>query len=95
MLRDKLQTLFVELDFPAQITGLASLFKVHFTTDEILNYRGAASSDKNLEHEVFLGMLNEGIQLGPSCEGNLSVPMGEEEVDALVEAMRRVVQRVR
>ena len=95
VLREKIQTLFVELNFPAQITGLASLFKVHFTSEEIVNYREAASSDKDLEHQVFLGMLNEGIQLGPSCEGNLSTPMGEEEVDAIVEAMSRVIQRVR
>ena len=95
MLRAKVQTMFAELEFPAQITGLASLFKIHFTTEEIVNYRGSASSDKHLEHEVFLGLLNEGIQLGPSCEGNVSAPMGEQEIDALVEALRRVIQQLR
>ena len=93
-LRAKLQSLFDELDFPAQVTGLASLFKIHFTREPLVNYRVAAAADKALEHEMFLGLLNEGIQLGATCEGNVSTPMGEEEVDALVEAVRRVIQRM-
>ncbi len=93
-LRAKLQTLFDELDFPAQVAGLGSLFQIHFTREELVNYRSAASADKALEHEMFLGLMNEGILIGASCQGNLSTPMGIEEVDALVEAVRRVIQRM-
>ena len=41
-----------------------------------------------------MGLLNEGIQIDRSCAGNLSTPMGEEEVDAFVEAMRNVIPRL-
>ena len=93
-LREKLRTLFAELSFPAQVTGIASLFKIQFTQREIISYRDAAESDKRLERQVFLGLLNEGIQVDRSCAGNLSTPMGEEEVDAFVEAMSRVIPRL-
>lgn len=92
ILRDKLQTLFAEMDFPAQVMGIASLFKIHFTQDDILNYRSVAGANKDLAQQVFWGLLNEGIQLGPLCDGNLSTPMGDGEIDEFVSAMGRVIQ---
>ena len=43
---------------------------------------------------VFTGLLNEGILLQGKCAGALSVLTTAEEVDTLVDAVRRVVQRV-
>ena len=93
-LREKLQTLFAELSFPAQVTGIASLFKIHITQNEIFSYRDAATSNKELERQMFMGLLNEGIQIDRSCAGNLSTPMGVEELDAFVEAVGRVIPRL-
>lgn len=92
-LRQKLRSLFAELEVPAQVTGMGSLFNVHFTPGEVRTYRDTATRDDSLYHTVFLGLMNEGIFISPRLMGCLTTPMGEAEVDAFVEAMRRVVSR--
>ena len=44
---------------------------------------------------VFTGLLNEGVLLQTSGAGALGVMTTEAEIDALVDAVQRVVTRVR
>mgnify|MGYP001375164504 CR=1 FL=1 len=90
-LRSKLRAVFDELDIPAQVTGVASLFGIHFTSEEIVDYRSTLSGDKALKGALSTGLLNEGVMLG----GALSKLTTETEVDTFVDSMRRVIQRVR
>ena len=90
-LRSKLRAVFDELEVPAQVTGVASLFGIHFTSEEITDYRSTLTGDKALSQALFTGLLNEGVLLG----GALSALTEDEHVDTLVDATRRVIQRVR
>ena len=95
MLRGKLRAVFGELEVPAQITGVASLFGIHFTSEEITDYRSVIRADQQMSKALFTGLLNEGILLQAGCGGSLSTLTTESEIDTLVDATRGVVQRVR
>ena len=75
------------------VTGIGSLFGIHFTDQPIRHYRDIATTDKALAERVFLGMLNEGFLLAPNLVGATSMALGEVEVDAFVRAFRRVLTR--
>ena len=93
-LRAKLQAVLDELEVQAVVTGIASLFAISFGVDSVRDYRSKLQGDPAMSSAVFTGLLNEGILLQEKCAGALSVLTTEEEVDTLVDAVRRVVQRV-
>ncbi len=93
MLRQGIRQVCSELEQPVLVTGLGSLFGIHFTDDPIRNYRDIARCDKALSERVFMGMLNEGFLLAPNLVGAMSTALGEVEVDAFVRGFRRVLQR--
>ena len=93
MLRQGVRQVCSELEQPVLVTGLGSLFGIHFTDQPIRNYRDIAACDKALSERVFMGMLNEGFLLAPNLVGAMSTALGEVEVDAFVRGFRRVLQR--
>ncbi len=92
-LRHGLREVGQELEVPVQVTGLGSLFGIHFQDDTLVGYRDLARADSAFRHNVFLGLLNEGILMAPNLVGAVSTVVGEAEVDTFVEAFRRVLQR--
>ena len=95
LLRTKLRAALGDAGVPAQVTGIASLFGVHFTSRPIRDYRDVVAGDAEMTKAVFTGMLNEGILLQTSCAGSLGVMTGEAEIDTLVSTFGRVAARVR
>ena len=93
-LRAKLRAVFDELEVPCHITGTASFFGMHITSDPIRDYRSSLRSDKAMRNALFMGLVNEGVLLQESCAGALSTLTTESEVDALVDAVREVLQRI-
>ena len=93
-LRQGLREAGQALEVPVQLTGLGSLFGIHFTAGELVGYRDIAQADPAWRHQVFLGLLNEGILLAPNLVGAVSTVIGEAEVDAFVAAFRRVLERL-
>lgn len=87
-LRAHLTEVFEEVRVKARVTGVASLFNIHFTEQEIIDYRDAAMADKELALLLFLDLLNRGISLAPRGMGCLSTPMTETELDALVKTVK-------
>ena len=94
-LRAKLRAVFDEFEVKAQVTGTGSLFGIHFTSEEIVDYRNVIRGDSQMRRALFTGLLNEGILLQTGTAGALNVLTTKSEVDTLVDATRRVVQRVR
>ena len=94
-LRAKLRAVFDELEVQAQVTGIGSLFGIHFTSEEIVDYRTVVRGDGRMRKALFTGLLNEGVLLQGSAAGSLNVLTTEAHVDTLIDATRRVVQRVR
>ncbi|MSP78417.1 MAG: aspartate aminotransferase family protein [Dehalococcoidia bacterium] len=93
-LRQQVQQLCNELETPAQVTGLGPLFGIHFTRQPVRSYRDVLTVGTQFRHEVFLGLLNEGVFLYPTMLGSLSTAITEKEVDTLTAALRRVLVRL-
>ena len=92
-LRQGLREAGRELEVPVQVTGLGSLFGIHFTDATLVGYRDIAASDPSFRHQVFLGLMNEGILMAPNLVGAISTVIGESEADSFVGAFRRVLER--
>jgi glutamate-1-semialdehyde 2,1-aminomutase len=91
-LRGQLAELFADYRVPAQVTGLGSLFNVHLTDAELVDYRSVrrAQSPK-LAHRFLLGMLNHGVLMAPRGLGAICAPMGVDELAAFVSAADAVL----
>jgi len=76
------------------VTGIASLFALQFTSTEVTDYRSFATNDKKLLNMMFIGLLNEGFLMSNRCAGNVSTVHTEDDVDALVTAVRNVLARI-
>ena len=93
-LRSKLRAVFDEFEVDAQVTGIGSLFGVHFTSEEVTDYRSMLRGDPDMKRLFFLGLVNEDVLLQNRSAGALSTLTTESDVDKLVDATRRVVGRV-
>ena len=69
MLRAKLRAVFDELDVAVQVTGVGSLFGVHFTEERIADYRSVLRADRDMQQKLFTGLLNEGILMQTKAAG--------------------------
>jgi len=94
-LRQGVRQVCGDLEVPVQVTGLGSLFGVHFTECPVRNYRDIAAGDARRRDQVFLGLMNEGVLTAPNVVGALSTAITEAEVAAFVAAFRRVLERQR
>tara|TARA_Y100001970_G_scaffold19039_1_gene21322 strand:- start:209 stop:1549 length:1341 start_codon:yes stop_codon:yes gene_type:complete len=94
ILRSKLKAVFDELNIEVQVTGIGSLFGVHFTGEHIQNYRNVVNADTDMKKAFFFGMLNEGILLQGGAAGSLNICTTEEHVDNFVDSARKVVIRI-
>ncbi len=94
ILRSKLKAVFDELNIEVQVTGIGSLFGVHFTAEHIQNYRNVVNADTDMKKAFFFGMLNEGILLQGGAAGSLNICTTEEHVDNFVDSARKVVIRI-
>ena len=94
-LRRQLRAVFDEAEVDAQVTGVGSFFGIHFTGEEIDSYGPVARADKTIASVFFMGLVNEGVLIQGRCHGSLSVLTTTEETTALVDATRRVLQRIK
>jgi glutamate-1-semialdehyde 2,1-aminomutase len=76
-----------------QVTGLGSLFCLHWTSEAVTDYRSSRPKDPDMPMRVFLGLLNEGIVLTPRGLGACSLAMTDEDVDRFINALARVLAR--
>ncbi|MBA3420843.1 MAG: aspartate aminotransferase family protein [Thermoleophilaceae bacterium] len=89
-LRRGLRAAFGEAGLAVQVTGLGSLFGIHFLRHPVRSYRDTLASDKGLRHRLFLGLVAEGVLIDPRGAGCLSTATGQAELDAFAGAVRRV-----
>jgi glutamate-1-semialdehyde 2,1-aminomutase len=94
-LRQKLRRALAATGVPTQVTGIASLFGIHFNARPIKSYRDVIADDAEMTKGLYTGLLNEGILLQTTCAGALGVMTTDTELDTLVDAVGRVVRRLR
>lgn len=93
LIRKRLNLLFQRLGVAAQAIGVGSLFFIHFTDQELFDYRSARTGDLAKLREAFLGLMEEGIFFSERGMGCLSSPMTEREIDRFVKAMEKVLRK--
>jgi glutamate-1-semialdehyde 2,1-aminomutase len=76
-----------------QVTGVGSLFCLHWTSANVVDYRSSRAKDPEMALRVFLGLLNEGILLTQRGMGAISLAMTEDDIDRFVNALARVLAR--
>ena len=76
-----------------QVSGIGSLFCLHWTSTPLTDYRSSRPKDPQASLRVFLALLNEGIVLSQRGMGACSLAMSDEDVDRFVNAVARVVSR--
>lgn len=92
-LKHGIKEICAELEVPVQVTGLGSLFGIHFTDGPVNEYRDVAQENAGLRNQVFLGLLNEGVMTASNLVGALSTAMTERDIDAFLDAFKRVLER--
>ncbi|MCA9281206.1 MAG: aspartate aminotransferase family protein [Phycisphaeraceae bacterium] len=80
----------------ASVTGGGSMFRVHMKATAPTNYREAhTTAEENKRVKVMLDhMFDAGFILINSCSCALSTPMGDAEVDDLLDAMRSGFEKI-
>jgi glutamate-1-semialdehyde 2,1-aminomutase len=76
-----------------QVSGVGSLFWLHWTAEALSDYRSTRAKDAEMAQRVFMGMLNEGILMTQRGLGACSLAMSDEDVDRFVNALARVLAR--
>jgi glutamate-1-semialdehyde 2,1-aminomutase len=92
-LRGGLARLFANTRRKAQVTGVGSLFWLHWTAETLTDYRSTRPRDAEGALRVFVGLINEGILLTQRGLGACSLAMSDEDVDRFVNALARVLAR--
>ena len=92
-LRGGVTRLFEGTRRKGQITGVGSLFCLHWATGELTDYRSSRPKDPDAPMRTFLALLNEGIILSQRGLGACSLAMGDEDIDRFVNALARVLAR--
>ena len=92
-LRKALKDVVTDADIPVKITGVGSLFHIHFTQDSVSD---ADSSTNGCEtaRELFMAMRNRGIYLSPRGMGCLSTPMTTDEIDEFINSFTASIQEI-
>tara|TARA_Y100001960_G_scaffold141216_1_gene149424 strand:+ start:1742 stop:3091 length:1350 start_codon:yes stop_codon:yes gene_type:complete len=94
-LREKLTSVFNELDLKANITGIGSLFAINFNESEVNDYRTFIKRDLLLGRIFFLGLLNQGVLWQTKNAGALNILSSSEEVDEFVRASSEILEKIK
>lgn len=76
-----------------QVTGVGSLFCLHWTKARLSDFRSSRPTDPQAPARVFMGLLNEGVLLTQRGLGACSLAMTDGDVDRFVEALGQVLGR--
>lgn len=91
-----LQGCFAETGVPGQVTGRGSLFRLHFKAGALRGYGDAYPTREErarMAHLVAFAR-EHGVLLPPTGLGALSTPMTRDDIDTLVDVVRRGLESV-
>jgi len=92
-MRSGLKSILEEADVAAHVGGVGSFFHVIWTREEVVDYRTAATGDRDIGHNLSLGLMNRGIYV--RGHPNVSAVTTEEDVDTALDAMRHSIDELR
>ncbi len=92
-LRDGVTALLKRLGRPGQVTGVGSLFCLHWTQAKLRDYRSSRPMDPDAPLRIFIGLLTEGIVLTQRGMGCCSAAMRDQDVDRFIHALAAVLEK--
>jgi glutamate-1-semialdehyde 2,1-aminomutase len=92
-LRNALSEVAREADIPISVTGVGSLFHIHFTDNPVVD-AGSSTAGCDKAKELFLAMRDQGVYISPRGMGCLSTPMTNSDIELFVEAFRESIQNI-
>jgi len=87
-IRNGLTQLSREIGIKTQITGIASIFHMHFTGTEITDINSASKANGLLVRYYDICMANRGINLAKAHSSFCSTPLTERDVDQTLDAIK-------
>ncbi len=92
-LRSSLEACLKHAGVPGAVTGMGSLFRLHPTDRELIDYRSTRTTPEETERlrRLVQGLLEHGVLLSVTGLGCLSTPMGDPELESLVETFAAVL----
>lgn len=87
-LRGKFENVLEEVGIIAQVTGTGSLSQIHFTKEEVKEWRSAATARVDLRTMLQLLFMDRGIFPAARMMLNISTPMREEEIEEAAQALK-------
>lgn len=94
-LRENFEEALKEVGIIAQITGMGSLNQLHFTHQEVKDWRGSATERFNIRETIQVMLLDRGICVAPRDMFSISTPMGEEEIQYATTALKDCLVEIR
>jgi glutamate-1-semialdehyde 2,1-aminomutase len=96
-LRASLDDCFRQAGVPGRVTGMGSLFRLHPVDRELTDYRSTRAAPAEAERLVRLvrRLMEHGVLLSVTGLGCLSTPMGDSELEGLVETFAAVLEMER
>jgi glutamate-1-semialdehyde aminotransferase len=80
--------------FPIQVTGIGSLFHIHFADGPIANKRVAMRSNHARQYEFSMGLISKGVLLTPNHPGLLSAAHSAEDVKEVIRVADEVMREM-
>jgi glutamate-1-semialdehyde 2,1-aminomutase len=87
-----LRVLAADAPVPATVTGMGSLWTMHFTSGEVVDYRSKAAADPRVQRDFHLALLTEGVFSAPRGMFALSTVMSDDEIDEALAAISRALR---
>jgi glutamate-1-semialdehyde 2,1-aminomutase len=96
-LRASLEDCFARIGLPGRVTGAGSLFRIHATNREFVDFRSTRlePAEDERQERIVRRLLEHGVLVGSAGLGCLSTVMGDSELEALVETFAGVLQTVK
>jgi glutamate-1-semialdehyde aminotransferase len=94
-LRLGLLEIAVEQGFQTQITGIGSMFYIHFNSLPIRNMRDKLKDDAAKNREFSLGMIANGVYWQPHHPGATCFAHNEKDVDQVLNVAEKVLKEMK
>jgi glutamate-1-semialdehyde 2,1-aminomutase len=82
-IREQIREIFETADVDVQVTGAASLFRVHFTREEVKSAYAAFMADREKLVDYHLTLIENGIFFLPTHAGALSAAHSETDIEKM------------
>lgn len=94
-LRQSFRAVFADIGIHGQITGMGSLSQIHFSAEEVNNWRGYIKENRDISNTLHLMLLNRGIWVATRNMFCISTPMGEEEIETASDALKDCLTKMK